>query len=123
MKSAPMTFGACYDCNVHIATGGGYGVDLAGTDRGNGVWQSKWRERQLGLGRPGRYRLLAEVPLDEGSTQAGWTVRFVVEQQKVKDLRKSMDPKEEDWSDDGQDRERETLFGEQLVRGLNPKQP
>ena len=77
--------------------------------------------RQLGLNRPGRYRLRAEVLFDEGSPDKGWPVRFVVEQQKVKDLRRSMEPAEEDWSSDYQDREAETILGERLSRRLSSK--
>jgi hypothetical protein len=39
----------------------------------------------------------------------------------VKDLGRSRQPREEDWSDDGQDREKESILGEKLVRRLAPK--
>jgi len=116
-----MTLGQCYDGVVYVATNGGFAADHASCDRGNGVFQSRWRPRQIGLGRPGRYRLRAEVLVDEGSAAAGWPIRYVVEQQKVKDLRRSMEPTEEDWSADYQDREAETIFGEKLARRLSPK--
>jgi hypothetical protein len=87
------------------------------------VWQSRWRERQIGLGRPGRYRLRAEILIDEGSAADGWPVRYAIEQQKVKDLRQSLQPQERDWSPDGQDREREVIFGEKLVRRLTASGP
>ena len=121
LKSSPMTLGECYDGVVYVATNSGFAADVPQCDRGNGVWQSRWRQRQLGLGRPGRYRLRAELMLEEGSAQAGWPVRYVIEQQKVKDLRKSMEPTESDWSNDAQDRESETIFGEKLSRRLSPK--
>ncbi len=121
MKSAPMTFGTCYDGLLFIATRDGFRPDSLASDRGVGTWQSVWRERQIGLGRPGRYRLRAEVLIEEGSTEAGWPIRYAIQQQKVKDLRHSLQPAEEDWSDDGQDREREVIFGEKLVRRLAPK--
>lgn len=121
LKSAPMTFGECYDGISFVAKNGGFAADVPKCDRGNGTFQSRWRYRQLGLGRPGRYRLIAEVLLDEGSSKDGWPIRYVVEQQKVKDLRNSMEPTENDWSDDGQDRESETIFGEKLSRRLAPK--
>jgi len=121
LKSAPMTFGACYDGLTFIATRDGFQIDTLASDRGIGTWQSRWRERQLGLNRPGRYRLRAEVMIEEGSTEAGWPIRYAVEQQQVKDLGRSRQPREEDWSGDGQDRERETIFGEKLVRRLAPK--
>lgn len=123
MQSAPMTIGECYDGLVYIAMHDGFRADSTGTDRGYGRWQSRWRERQLGLNRPGRYRLRAEVMIDDGSTEKGWIVRYVVEQQKVKDLAHSRNPIEDDWSDDGQDAEREALFTEKLVRRIGPKTP
>ncbi len=123
MKSAPMKFGECYDGLVFIANRDGFSPDSLACDRGNGVWQSRWRERQIGLGRPGRYRLRAEILIDEGSAADGWPVRYAIEQQKVKDLRQSLQPQERDWSPDGQDREREVIFGEKLVRRLTASGP
>lgn len=120
MKSAPMTFGECYDGLEFIAGRDGFTPDPLACDRGVGTWQSRWRERQIGLGRPGRFRLRAEILIDEGSPGDGWPIRFAIDQQKVKDLRKSMQPSEDDWSDDDQDREREAIFGEKLVRRLAP---
>ncbi|HEX5052809.1 MAG TPA: hypothetical protein VFZ65_13615 [Planctomycetota bacterium] len=121
MRTAPMTFGQCYDGLEFIASHDGFTADLAVSDRGLGTWESRWRNRQLGLGRPGRYRLVAEVLIDEGSTEQGWPIRYAIMQEKVKDLRNSMDPREEDWSSDGQDSEREAILGEKLVRRLAPK--
>lgn len=121
LQTAPMTFGECYDGLVYLTQHDGFTIDAAASDRGLGTLQSRWRHRQLGLNRPGRYRLIAEVMIDEGSTQTGWPVRYVIMQEKVNDLRKAMEPRESDWSTDGQDRERETIFGERLVRRLGPK--
>lgn len=118
-----MTFGECYDGLEFIATHDGFGRDTLTSDRGLGTWQSRWRERELGLGRPGRYRLRAEILIDEGSTQTGWPIRYAIDQEKVKDLARSRQPREEDWSTDGQDREREAILGEKLVRRLAPKPP
>lgn len=121
LQTAPMTLGQCFDGLVFVAQTSGFSADVPECDRGNGKWQSRWRLRQLGLGRPGRYRLRAEVLLDEGSNAKGWPIRYVVEQQKVKDLRRSMEPTEEDWSSDYQDREAETILGERLSRRLSSK--
>ncbi len=118
LQTAPMTFGECYDGLLYLAKNDGFTIDVSASDRGLGTLQSRWRFRQLGLNRPGRYRLIAEVMIDEGSAQKGWPVRYVIMQEKVKDLRRSMEPRESDWSKDGQDRERETIFGERLVRRL-----
>lgn len=118
-----MAFGECYDGVEFLATRDGFTPDPLACDRGVGTWQSRWRERQIGLGRAGRFRLRAEVLIDEGSSDVGWIVRYAVQQQKVKDLGKSMTPKEEDWSDDGQDAEREFTFGQKLERRLAVKAP
>jgi hypothetical protein len=124
MRTAPMKYAECYDGVVDIATHNGFTADTTISDRGLGVWQSRWRERVAdNAGRSGRYRLRAEVMMEEGSTTSGWPLRFAIEQQKVKDLRKSMDPTEDDWSDDGQYGDREVILAEQLVRRLVPEKP
>lgn len=119
IRSAPMSYGECYDGIAFIAQNSGFAADEAANDRGNGLWQSRWKQRQLGLGRPGRCRLTVEVLMDEGSPQRGWPVRFCIEQQKVKDLRRSLEPREDDWSSDGQHTEQEELFGDKLARRLS----
>lgn len=122
LETAPMTVGECFDGIVHVATGVGFTSDDSVTDRGLGVWQSRWRFRTLPpVGHPARYRLRVEMLLDEGSPTDGWPLRFAIDQETVDDLRRSMDPREEDWSDDGQDREKEAILGEALSRRLAPK--
>jgi hypothetical protein len=121
MQTDPMTIGEVYDGLLAIAAGDGFAVDASTSDRGNGLLQSRWRQRTLERHFPGRYRLRAEIMLEEGSALGGWPVRFAIEQQKVEDLRRSNDPREDDWSDHGQDREREAIFADKLVRRLAPK--
>lgn len=122
LQTAPMTLGECMDGIVHVANGVGFSSDDSVTDRGMGIWQSRWRFRVLPpVGRPARYRLRAEVLVDEGSAAAGWPIRFAVDQEKVEDLRRSIEPREEEWSDADQDRESEAILGEALVRRLAPK--
>ncbi len=122
LQTAPMTLGDCLDGFEHVATGQGFVVDGGVTDRGNGIWQSRWRDRVHPTNRhPARFRLYAEVLIEEGSAAKGWPIRYAVEQQIVDDLRRSIEPREEDWSNDGQDREREAILGEALVRRLAPK--
>jgi hypothetical protein len=121
LQSAPMTLGECYDGLAFIAQNDGFAPDVSTCDRGNGIWQSRWRMRQVGLNRPGRYRLRAEIIIEEGSKEKGWPLRFAIDQQKVKDLRRSNDPTEDDWSDAGQDGEREAIFGDKLARRLAVK--
>lgn len=121
LKTEPMTLGACYDGFEFVATGGGFVVDTSVSDRGLGTWLSRWRHREKERNFPIRNRLRAEILIDEGSPDAGWTIRYVIEQEKVKDLRRHNEPREADWSADGQDREGEVILGERLVRRLAPK--
>jgi hypothetical protein len=123
LQSGPMPIGECYEAIAYIAGSSGFAADTPNCDRGLGVWQSRWRGRQLGLGHPGRYRLRAEIDVERGSAKDGWLVRYVVEQQRVDDLRRSLEPREEDWSADGQDREKEGLFHEMLARRLRARAP
>lgn len=120
-----MTLAEVYDGIEFTATRAGLTAAAADSDRGLGVWQSRWRDRYVeGVARPGRYRLRCEILIDEGSAEKGWVVRYHVEQQKVKDLTKSRDPAEGDWSSDGQDQESEFLFGSRLALRLrSPNSP
>jgi hypothetical protein len=120
LKTEPMTFADCYDGIVHVASRD-LSTDASVSDRGLGIWQSRWRAKGFERNFTGRYRLRVEVLVDEGTAKDGWPIRYVVEQQKVEDLRRSMDPREEDWEDAGQDREAEAILGERLLRRLAPK--
>lgn len=122
VETAPMTFGECWEGLSYIAKHDGFSLDPSVSDRGMGVMQAKWRMRQLSLGHPGRYRLHAEVDPEKGSAKDGWLVRFYIEQQWVKDLRKSRDPQEKDWSRNGQDGEREAIFAEKLRRRIGKRE-
>jgi hypothetical protein len=123
MDSAPMTYGECFDGFVFVATRDGFLADESACDRGLGLWLSRWRQRVLERGFAARYRLRAEILVEEGSNERGWPIRYYIEQEKVKDLRRFSDPREEDWSADGQDEEREAILGEKLLRRLAPKAP
>lgn len=116
-RSGPTTQAEVFDAIEELAKAEGFGPS-AECDRGLAVWVSRWRQQQLGLGRPGRLRLRAEILLEESSPTEGFTVRYWFERQKVKELKYSQNPREQDWSDDGQDEEREYLFGEKLRRRL-----
>ncbi|MCA8976910.1 MAG: hypothetical protein KDC98_19460 [Planctomycetes bacterium] len=121
VQSVPMTLADCYDGIVDTATTVGLVPDISVCDRGLAIWQSKWREvslRPFGLG---RFRLRAEVLLEEGSAERGWVVQFAFEREKVGDPRRERSPIEEDWQADGQDREKEALFGERLRRRVGVK--
>ena len=119
--TVPMTQAECYDGMVFVAYADGLTPDIPTCDRGHGTWQSRWRTRQLPIFGLGRYRLRAEMLLDEGSSSEGWIIRYIVEQQYVEDPRRRQDPVEEDWEDSGQYREREVLFAAKLERKLGPK--
>ena len=120
LQTAPMTLGACYDGLVFVARGARFMEDPAFSDRGLGTWQSRWRRREAFRNFPIRNRLIAEILIDDGSTEKGWRVRYYIEQEKVDDLRRHASPREEDWSADGQDSEREALLGAMLSRRLAP---
>ena len=122
LKTAPMTLGECMDGVVHVAKGAGFMSDDSVTDRGMGIWQSRWRGRVMRpSGNPARYRLYLEVLVEEGSAADGWPIRYTVDQEKVDDLRRSIEPREEDWSSTSQDSETEAILGEAFVRRLAPK--
>tara|TARA_R110002072_G_scaffold269079_11_gene428371 strand:- start:28908 stop:29402 length:495 start_codon:yes stop_codon:yes gene_type:complete len=122
MQTEPMSIGQAYGGFVAIATArDGWRVDESATDRGNGIWQSRWRKREMERNFPIRNRLKMEILLDEGSREKGWWVRYVIEQEKVKDLRRHAQPREEDWTANGQDGEGEAILGERLLRKLAPK--
>ena len=122
LQTAPMPLGEAFDGLEHVATGVGFAADASVTDRGMGIWQSRWRERIEPVKRhPARYRLRAEILVDEGSAELGWPLRYAIDQETVDDLRRSVQPREEDWSDAGQDREKEAILGEALARRLAPR--
>lgn len=120
LKTGPLGYDDVYDAVELIAKTDGLVPQVAECDRGLGTWTSCWRERwETAPARPARYRLLLEITKDKGSTQEGWPIRYVFEQQRVKDLTKSRDPQEDDWSKAGQDEEKEALFGARLSRRLH----
>jgi hypothetical protein len=117
-----MSYGEAYGGFVAIATArNSWRVDESATDRGNGIWQARWRKREMERNFPIRNRLRMEMDPDDGSREEGWWIRYVIEQEKCKDLRRHAQPREEDWSSNGQDSEDETILGERLRRRLAPK--
>ena len=122
LQTEPMSLGAAWDGFVEVVTArDGWRTDHSATDRGNGVWQSRWKKREMERNFPIRNRVRMEILIDEGSREKGWLLRYVIEQEKVEDLRRHAAPREEDWSADGQDGEGETILGERLARRLAPK--
>ena len=121
LQTEPMSLGEAWQGWVDIVTSrDGWVVDHSMTDRGNGVWRSRWKRREIDRNFPVRSRLCMEVLIDDGSRQDGWIVRYVIEQEICEDLRRHRDPGEEDWSTYGQNAEAETMLGERLVRRLAP---
>ncbi|MCB9876042.1 MAG: hypothetical protein H6835_00440 [Planctomycetes bacterium] len=124
LETEPMTLGACYDGLTACAQGARFVPDNAHSDRGLGELQSRWRRREVqlrGTYYPVRNRLIAEIKVDEGSSETGWRLRYYIEQETVKDLSRHSTPQEDDWSADGQDREGEMILGAMLERRLAPK--
>lgn len=122
LKTEPMPIGDCYEGIAWVASRDGYQSDDSVSDRGFGIWQSRWRNFVLPENRhPGRFRLRVEVLLDEGNATEGWPIRYAIDQEVIDDLRRSRDPREEDWSAAGQYKEREAILGERFLRKLAPK--
>jgi hypothetical protein len=122
LQTEPMSLSEAWNGFVQIATArDGWRVDQSTTDRGNGIWQSRWKKREMERNFPIRNRLNMEILIDDGSRETGWLVRYVIEQDKVVDLRRHTDPTEDDWSPAGQDSEGEVILGERLMRRLAPK--
>ena len=120
LDTEPMSLAECYDGVVFIADVA-YRNDTSVSDRGLGVYQSRWRRRESDYNFPLRHRLRCEILIDQGSSDKGWPVRYRIEREKVEDLRRHRDPQEDDWSADGQDSEAEALFAQRLARRLAPK--
>jgi hypothetical protein len=110
-----LSFAEVYD-GIEMVSRDGFVPEPEQCDRGLGVYQSRWHESGQSLGlRPIRVRLRAEI-MEGGSREKGWVVRYCVEQQKVKDMGKFTELSEKDWSNAGQDPEREANIGNRLRR-------
>lgn len=121
LQTEPMSLGEAWQGWEDIVTSrDGWVVDHSATDRGNGVWQSRWKRRETERNFPIRSRLTMEVLVDDGSRSDGWVLRYAVEQEICKDLRRHREPQERDWSAYGQNTEAEAVLGERLVRRLAP---
>lgn len=122
LKTEPMTRGAAWNRFVEVVTArDSWLSDPSETDRGLGIWQSRWRVREKERNFPIRNRLRAEFLFDYGSDEEGWLLRYVVEQESCDDLRRHSNPREEDWSADGQETELEAILGQRLLRALAPE--
>ncbi|GAB4144228.1 MAG: hypothetical protein Fur0037_11970 [Planctomycetota bacterium] len=113
LRAGKLPMARVYDEIERIASGDGFRPDIAECDRGLGTWQSAWRYRMRADGHPSRSRLRAEI-LGAADGSEGWTIRWNIRRQAVLDLRRAGRPGEDDWSADGQDFEREQIFGARL---------
>ncbi len=108
-------FGEAWNAFVDVGVTNGYrqfdGPD--GTDRGMRVFVSTWRESPAPFRMSARTRLRGKFERPEGQDDA-WQIRFYVQRQKVREIEAGFDPHEADWSDDGQDGDREDIILGQL---------
>ena len=116
LGTRPIAFQDAWEAVAQTAARHGYPLDDSLSDRGRGEFKSRWRTTTQGFGQTRRRRVVAELKrADVGeSLPLGWEIRFHVEQQAVKDMARSLDPREEDWSGDGQDRNLEDIMEAQL---------
>ena len=97
---------------AQIAARNGYPEDMSKTDRGQRKFVSRWRSITAPFRRSERTRVIGEFAKTEAQH---WQVRFYVERQTVGDMAKGFfDVSEADWSNAGQDRDKEDLMFGQL---------
>lgn len=113
VASPPAPFEEVWDAVRNTAQVNQYTEDTRASDRGLGVFQTRWKTAELPFGRGRRSRLRAEIERVEEAPN-GWLVRFYVERQTVRDIGRSLFPEEDDWSADGQDRDTEVRLLRQL---------
>ena len=113
IETIPLTKGQVWRGVSEVANSGGWPSDRAVTDEGLGIYQSRWRTRVLAMGDAGRTRLRVEMEPSE-DPEIGWILYYYIERQMVDDPRRSFDPVESDWQDDGQDAQREEIFAARL---------
>ena len=111
----PQAFQDIWDAVAEVSTRHGMAPHGRYTDRGRGQFTSRWREVTPGFGQSMRQRVRAQLIEQKGEDDAVlWQVRLCVERERVKDLGRSLQPREEDWSSDGQDQELEQIIVTQL---------
>lgn len=104
----PVPFEDAWDAVAQIAEIDQMPIDAAGTDRGKRVMQTMWRTRSMPFRGSIRRRLRAEFEQPEQGRD--WLVKFCVEKQTTGLVSGGFDPKEEDWTDAGQDDQMEMLM-------------
>ena len=101
---------------IRVTVLNGHEVDVANTDVGKRVFQSKWNSQPMGFQGGRRTRVHARFKRDEGTPI--WRVFFYVERERVTDMERELFPTEEDWERAGQDGLMEELIGAQLSLSL-----
>lgn len=115
LGSRTVPFEDAWDAVAQTSARHGFPMSESESDRGRGQFKSRWRSATQGFGQTRRRRVVAEILRSEADAPIpGWQVRFHVEQQAVKDMARSLDPREEDWSSDGQDANFEDILEVQL---------
>lgn len=109
----PLGFGDAWESFVDIADHSGYRTDPAATDRGLRYYVSRWNEHPAPFRKGYRVRLHGRFERLDGEV-AGWRLEFYVERQVVTDISRGFDPRDSDWSADGQDGMREEFLTRQL---------
>jgi hypothetical protein len=89
------------------------------TDRGLRAYHSRWVTREYGALRNATVRRRLHAEFEPSSNQPGaWQVKLCVEREVVKDMIKKMNPTENDWSSDGQDKDTENRIAIQIQMEL-----
>ena len=117
LRVGDVPFARVWEGLDYVCRTDGFRVDSAASDRGLGIYETRWRERTLALGHAGRRRLHAEIN-DDHQVENGLMVRFYVEQQRVHELTRALRFVEDDWADAGQDTGYQRIFGERLRHRL-----
>ena len=92
-------------------------IDPAKIDRGLGTIRTRWKNKLAAWGKGRRSRAYFEVVQAEAGDHPKapkLQVRYYVERQRHVDMATPLDPKEEDWKSDGQDRRVEALLARHL---------
>ena len=83
----PLPFETVWNAVVETSSRHGFAADNSATDRGRGVFQSRWRTQTQGFNDSHRLRVRAEMERgNEADAGLGWRVRFCVERQSVTDM-------------------------------------
>lgn len=127
LETPPLAFQDVWTSILLTARSDGYVEDVTSTDRGLRVFQSKWVDRGgFGFGRSKRTKMHVEVDRPGDLPPAvvpQWQIRFHVSQQNVPDMSRGMNPREEDWEDNGQDLDAEHRFDAKLRLEFGMKLP